>query len=238
MMARSLPSPTSSNSDYGNQRSEMKRLIYVGIVAAMCSFPTESSAQSWGFAPHFGTLGVGVDVAVSLDSHVGVRGGINIYPFDINVDASDINYSASISSPMLTAVLDLYAVGGFRISGGLLLSSDDIILTGTPIESVEIGNEIYDPSDIGTVTGTITRNTLSPYLGIGFGNPAASKIGFFLDLGVGYHGSPTIAIEIDGPIASDPIFQNELDREVQELQDDIEGYRFYPVVSLGFSIGF
>jgi len=216
----------------------MKRLICLGVVAVVGLLPGAANAQSWGIAPHIGTLGVGVDVAVSLDSHVGARGGFNFYPFDIKVTASDVEYKVSVSSPMLTALLDFYVAGGFRISGGLLFSSDDIGLSGTPTEPVEIGDGIYDPSEIGTATGIITRNTLSPYLGIGFGNAATSKIGFFFDLGVGYHGSPTIAIEVDGPIASDPIFQTELEREVQELQDDIQGYRFYPVATVGFSVGF
>jgi hypothetical protein len=216
----------------------MRKVIFLGMAMAMSSMPAVSSAQSWGIAPHVGTLGVGFDVVVSPASRIGARGGFNFFPFDINVTSSDVEYSASPSSPVITGLLDLYVAGGLRISGGVLFSSDEIELLATPTASVEIGDETFVPNEIGTLTGTITRNTLSPYLGIGFGNAATSRVGFFFDLGAGYHGSPAIAVVADGPIASDPFFRNELDKEVQEIQDDIEGYRFYPVVSVGLSIGF
>jgi hypothetical protein len=103
---------------------------------------------------------------------------------------------------------------------------------------VEIGDNIYDPEDVGTLTGVFTRNTLSPYVGIGFGNAATSRIGFFLDLGVGYHGEVGFTLEADGPIVSDPDFQDDIAREEQRIREDVKNYKYYPVLSLGFSIGF
>jgi len=105
-------------------------------------------------------------------------------------------------------------------------------------EPVEIGDNIYNPEDVGTLTGVFTRNTLSPYLGIGFGNAATSKIGFFLDLGVGYHGEVDFTLVADGPIVSDPEFQNDLEEEEQRIKEDVKDYKYYPVLSIGFSIGF
>jgi hypothetical protein len=197
-----------------------------------------SAAQKIGIAPHIGSLGVGADIAVGFHPRFSVRAGLNIFPIDINVTSGDVAYSVSVSSPQVTAMADLYLVGGFRLSGGFLVSSDDILLKATPDEPVEIGGGVYQPEEIGTLTGTFSRNTMSPYVGIGFGNPAASKIGFFLDLGVGYSGRPSFELSASGPILGDPQFQDDIAREEQRIQEDIEDYRFYPVVSLGFSIGF
>ncbi len=174
----------------------MKRPTSAAVFLALCLLPSISAAQKIGIAPHIGTLGVGADFAVGLHPRFSVRAGLNIFPVDLNVTSGNVAYSVSVSSPQVTAMADLYLAGGFRLSGGFLYSSDDIVLAATLDEAVEVGGGIYQPEDIGTLTGTFSRNTLSPYIGIGFGNPAASKIGFFLDLGAIVFQQFTVAVEL------------------------------------------
>ncbi len=60
--------------------------------------------------------------------------------------------------------------------------------------------------------------------------------GFFTDLGVAFHGSPEVDLQVRGPLAGDPDLQADLAREEQEIQDDVENVRVYPVLSLGFTL--
>ena len=63
-------------------------------------------------------------------------------------------------------------------------------------------------------------------------------MGLNLDLGVLWQGDPEVAINADGVLASDPIFQSALEAERQELDDEISDYKAWPVISLGFVVNF
>lgn len=194
-------------------------------------------AQDVGAAAHVGTLGLGADVAVSLRDNLSLRAGANFFPFDINFDESDVDYDLGLPSPQFLLLADLYPIGGFHVSGGLMISTSDFDLTADLNEPVEIGENTYTPAEIGNLTGTLATRDVSPYIGIGFGKPAASRIGFVFDLGVAFHGEPEVSATADGPVASVPGFQQDLDAEVAEIQDDVEDIIVYPVLSLGISIG-
>jgi hypothetical protein len=63
-------------------------------------------------------------------------------------------------------------------------------------------------------------------------------VGFFLDPGVAFHGNPQVtAVTANRPVASQPGFQQDFDREVQDIQDDVENVIVYPVFAIGVSIG-
>ena len=190
-----------------------------------------------GFAPHVGTLGLGVDVAVTVHRQVGLRGGINWLPFDINVEHESVDYELDWSSPHVPLLVDFYPSGQFRLSGGVLFSPSTYDVTGRLAEATDVGDNVYTPQEVGTLRGEVSTNTTSPYVGIGYGNPAAGALGFFFDLGVAFHGNPAIAVTADGTAAADPQFQADLDAEVVELEDDLESWVVYPVLSIGLSFG-
>jgi hypothetical protein len=181
-------------------------------------------------------MGFGADVAVSLTPRVGVRGGANIIPYTPEFTADDIDYQFNFPSPQFTAMVDLFLVGGLRLSGGVRVAGDDLSASGQLTQSVEIGDEMYSPSEVGTLTGAIETQTVAPYFGFGFGNVALSRVGFFADFGIALHGTPEVTLTAsEGSLASDPMFRADLDREAQSFEDDIDWYTFYPVLSLGVS---
>ena len=217
----------------------MKKIFCISIVAAVAMSPLPAHAQGAGIAFHVGTLGVGADIAAAFGSHVGLRSGFNFFPTDIDITVSNIPYQIDFASPTFTLVLDLYLVGPLRLSGGGVFSPDDIVLAGEITGPVPINGTVYSPSQIGTLTGTILTNELSPYAGIGLGNPGRSKFGFFLDLGVVFHGTPVFTLEAVGGSASTLLqFQSDLAAEAQSIRDDLSNIIVYPVVAMGFSIGF
>ncbi len=216
----------------------MKKIFCLSIVAAIAVSPSPAHAQDVGIAFHVGTLGVGADIATAFGSHVGLRSGFNFLPADIDATISDVPYQIDFASPTFTLVLDLYLVGQLRLSGGGLFSPDDIVLRGESAGTVDINGTSYPASQVGALDGTLVTNEVSPYAGIGFGNPGRGKFGFFLDLGVAFHGTPVFTLEADGPLSSDPQFQANLAAEQQSIQDDLTNIIIYPVATIGFSIGF
>ncbi len=198
------------------------------------AFPVALESQSIAVAPHVGTLGLGADVGVALSEVLGVRGGINVQPYSPEPDFSDVAFTLDLPSPSVTALLDIHPGGGaFRLSAGFVYFGTDLTLDATLDEPVEIGDSTYDPSELGTLTGSLVTNALAPYVGIGVGNASAETTGFFLDVGVAFHGTPDVELSASGPVASDPQFRAELDKETAEIRDDVRSFKVYPVVSLG-----
>ncbi len=222
----------------------MKKISYVLILAgltlipSLALIPSSAHAQA-GIAIHVGTLGVGADIATSFGPRIGLRSGFNFFPTDIDVTVSGIPYQIDFASPTFTAMLDLYLLGPLRLSGGAIYTTDDIVLAGEITGPVDISGSTYSPAQIGVITGTILTKELSPYAGIGLGNPGRSRFGFFLDLGVAFHGTPGFTLTSVGGSASTLLqFQSDLNAEAQSIQDDLANITVYPVVTIGFSIGF
>ena len=215
----------------------MRKFVGFGLVAVL-SVPAAARAQDFGVAIHGGTLGVGADVAVSVMPQANLRGGVSFMPFDLGLTASDIQYNLALASPQFTVMLDIMAISGLRFSGGLVYTSQNIEAVGDFVGQVDIGGTMYGSSEIGRLTGTVITRDLSPYLGLGWGNVARSRIGFFMDMGVAFQGAPAVALSADGSMASQPLFQSSLDAERQAIEDDLSFFTVYPVVSLGFSVGF
>lgn len=212
------------------------------VTAAQAAAQDGPERIGLGIAPHGGSLGLGVDVAYSLHPRVNVRGGANILPFEPEFTISDTRWALTFQSPQFHTALDLFLVSQFRITGGLRYASGDIEAVGVFTGQVEVGGRTYDGSDVGNLEGAIITNELAPWVGIGWGNVARSRIGFFLDLGVAFTGSPEVTLTADGPITTDPLvgaqFNSDLAAETQQFEDDISEAQYYPVVQLGLSFGF
>ncbi len=217
----------------------MKKLSCVLLLAGLVLIPSRVHAQA-GIAIHVGTLGVGADIATSFGSRIGLRSGFNFFPTDVDRTVSGIPYQIDFASPTFTAMLDLYLGGAFRVSGGAIYTTDDIILAGEITAPIIINTTSYTPAQVGTLTGTIVTNELSPYAGIGLGNPARSKFGFFLDLGVAFHGTPAFTLTaVGGSASGTQPFESDVDAEELSIQNDLSRYfKVYPVATIGFSIGF
>jgi len=189
------------------------------------------------------TLGFGGDVIVKATDNLNARLGVQGFTYDVNKTESGIEYDADIKllSGLVTA--DWFPFGGcFHLSAGALVNGNKVDATGKAQggTTFNIGGTIYTAAQTGALNANIDFNTLAPYVGIGWGNPVKKDSGWsmFFDLGVAFQGSPDVELTATGPIASDPTFQANLARERAELEDDIDEYKYYPVVSIGVSYNF
>lgn len=79
---------------------------------------------------------------------------------------------------------------------------------------------------------------MAPFIGFGLGTIASPGFGIFLDAGVAFTGDPEVTAEVSGPLADQPGVQAEVEKERQEINDDIPGYaQYWPFVQIGFNIG-
>ena len=101
--------------------------------------------------------------------------------------------------------------------------------------TIEIGGQTYTQAEAGTLNGAVDFKSTAPYLGIGWGNAANSRIGLAIDLGIAFQGSPQVDLGATGQLANTQEFIDELNREQDELQDSLDGFKYYPVIAIGLS---
>ncbi len=106
--------------------------------------------------------------------------------------------------------------------------------------SYQIGDTTYNAGEVGTLKGKIDFNDIAPYLGLGWDTSFGKDkgFGFLFELGAIYQGSPDVDLSADGLLANDQTFQNNLAKEEENMQSDVDDYKFYPVVSLGLNYRF
>ena len=106
--------------------------------------------------------------------------------------------------------------------------------------SYDIGDTTYTASEVGTLTGNVEFNSFAPYVGIDFGNSVtkSKEFGFMFDLGIAYQGSPDVSLSATGTLSNNATFKEELRKEEKALQDDLDNFTIYPVISLGVTYQF
>lgn len=224
----------------------MKIVEHIRHVSAICAalicWPVDASPQDLSISPIFGTLGPGIEGSFKLSSSLVLRGSWNYADFGGDEDIDGVEYDADVLLHSFGLNGDLHPfANGFRLSAGLRYNLNEADIQAMPRESVTIGNTTYTPAEIGRLDGGVEFNDLAPYLGIGFDNAlfGSSAVSFKADLGLLYQGDPDVQLSASsGTLAADPGFQDDLERERQDIEDDLEILGFYPVLALGLSIRF
>ena len=103
----------------------------------------------------------------------------------------------------------------------------------TSEETVEIGDDEYDWDQIGTLSGCIEIDQVAPYIGIGWGNPLTHnrRWGFTCDFGVAFINSPDVSLSATGQGAG---LAEDLAKERNEIEDDMDSFKLYPVIAVSF----
>lgn len=209
--------------------------VLMAIVAALLLTGLAGAAlDDWAIGAKAGTLGIGGELTTNLAPDVHLRAGVQGLGFDFESEFDDIDYDVDVDllNPML--VLDWYPFSGmFRVSAGVVFNNSDITLDATSSQPIEIGGSTYDPADLGSIRGESDFDAIAPYIGIGFGNPFSSdgRWGFRTDAGIAFIGSPNVKLRATGPFANDPALLADLALEEEEIEDDLDVVRLYPVLS-------
>lgn len=208
----------------------MSRYVAVAIGLAMLALaPGRASAADVGISAHGGTLGAGLDLAYGFNRYWTGRVGFNSLTLEEDFTEENIEYSADLELESVHALADWHVFGGgFRLTGGAIVNNN--VFDGSA--DIEAGDEIGDSpaTGSGSLALDVEYDEVAPYLGIGWGNRARgwSSVSFSVDAGLMLQGSPDVDVTQSGSTGAD---QDDLDKEEREIEDELENFEIYPVLS-------
>lgn len=190
-----------------------------------------------------GTLGLGAELTIGIiEEALNLRAGGNYLHLRFSGKIKDVDYGVDLNMASVPVLLDYHPFfNNFRITGGVMYNHNRPSLDANLNKAQKIGDHEYTPEEIGTLTGRVAFNRFAPYAGIGFGNAVggpATSWNFVFDLGILFQGIPGISLTADGTKSGDPIFQADLAKEEDNVQDEANKFRFYPVLAIGVSYQF
>lgn len=225
--------------------------LVAALVAAAVAAPAAADETGIGVTAKAGVLtGVGLDLSVPLSESFNVRAGVSKYDYDKTVTESGIDYQGDLRLKTAGLFADWYPfAGSFRLSLGLVKNGTKFTLNGKPSpgQTVTIGNQTYNASELGSVDGSVTFDkSAAPFVGFGWGNPSArGRFGFIVEVGAIRGKAPTASLTATCSAtlqAADPArctqLQNDAATEQAELQVALDDYKWYPAISAGLSFRF
>ena len=225
------------------------RYLKQALFASLVSFGFASSALAdtgdVAIGAKASTLGFGGEVTVGLTSSFNARAGYNGYNYNGSTSQNQITYDYKLSLGSFPVMLDWYPFenSGFRLSPGVIFNNNKVTATGssTVPGSYTIGGTTYTTDKIGSLTGGVDFDKTVPYAGLGWGNAVRKNSGlsFSFDLGVMFQGTPKVALAATNPTTqSIPAFQTNLNKEIADLKDKTDKFKYYPVVSIAIAYAF
>lgn len=216
-------------------------LAVTALLVSGISQASEGEGVGLGVGAKVGTTGLGVELTKSFTDTINGRLGLNSYSYSRGETVSDIDYDADLDLQSAAAFLDWYPGGGdFRVSLGFFANSNEINMTGQPTAGEYVINGVtYTELEVGSLKGNVGFAN-GAYFGIGWGNAVKGKgLGFSVDLGVLSQGSPDVVLSATGgTLSNDPTLQDHLQAEAQSAEDDLDEFKYYPVIAVGVTYAF
>lgn len=189
-----------------------------------------------------GTLGVQGDLTVPFSKYVAGRVSLGYLAYTYSVNVDHVDYDFDINMPSAALLLDWHpAGGGFRVSGGVIMNPHDFSAKAStePGRLYKIGDHYYPGSTLGNLEADADFNKAAPYLGIGY-NGAFTQDGnwfFTFDLGVMYWGEADVDLKASNPFIDD-VFREDIQKEENRIEDEIQPLQFWPVAAIGVAYRF
>jgi hypothetical protein len=215
-------------------------LLAIGMSAPVAAF---AGTGDLALGVKGGTAGIGGEVTIGVIDNLNFRTGYNFFNYDGNTTESDIDYDYELKLRSIPLLVDLHPFGGgFRVTSGIFLNHNEVTSTATAQGSYDIGGKTYSAAEIGSLDGKVDFRTTAPYLGIGWGNAVddGNPLSFSLDIGVMFQGTPKVSItpkDVQAGVDT-ALLQDNIDREIADVKDDIDNLKYYPIISLGVAYKF
>ena len=210
-----------------------------------------------------GTTGGVVEAQWKVNDFIGLRGGLNYLSYGVDDEEYDgVTYDADLDINTFGAFADLRPFrNSFLITGGFYSGTQELTGVGVLMENTTIGDITYTPAQVGALGLDADLGETSPFLGLGFDTTfqGNGRVGFKLIAGAMFSGSPSLNLNVTGqdicafddPDAearcrADPtieaeaqaLFDSELEKERQNVQDDLDDYEIFPVLQAGLTFRF
>ena len=220
----------------------MNKLILLGALSlsAPLNALAASSSASADIDVHASTLGLGVGIATSLSDSVAGRVSFSQYSKTSQTTSDNINYDTNLKLSNIAALADWHAFDGFfHLSAGMVYNNNELEMIATPVgTNYTINGKTYSTGQVGSLSTLVTFNKIAPYLGVGWSG-RAKKTGFSFksDIGILFQGSPKSSLTATGA-AADPALAADVAAAQIKLDNELESYKYYPVISVGLAYAF
>lgn len=226
----------------------MKKTILGLTICTVIYLPSvQASGLDVAVATKAGSLGAGLELLVPVSQKFKIRAGLNKFDYALTQVIDEIEYSGDLALSSFALNSDWHPFsGGFRLSGGLVVNNNEIRGTATPDADIDftIGDSNYSSKDI-QADATINFNDVAPFIGLGYDRVARNKkgLGFTAELGLLFQGSPKIDLRVTGTdvvngIIDQTTLQDDIDKEMVLIKDDVSSYKLFPVIALGLTYQF
>lgn len=183
-----------------------------------------NTSHAAGLGVRAGTTGLGADFGWGILPTLGGRVGVSGMSFKTDFETTDFNYDADANLANVNAFLDWSPLGPFRITAGVIANNNKVDLVGRPRTGT------LPPGS--SLTGTVKPEySVAPYLGIGYGNVWTRGVNFYFDLGIMFQGTPQVDLTCTPSSAC-------TQAEEQRVQDELNKFKYFPVLNIGITIGF
>ena len=232
------------------------RVLCGGLLAIAC-FGQSEDLPRFGLGVKLSTLGAGIEAATAVTRRSNVRGGFNAFSYGTDFTKDGANYSGELRLRSAQVVYDQYLVGGLHVSPGVLFYNGNRGIATVSVpggQSFSLGGTTYYSSAANPVTGNGTLNlgTVSPMVLIGVGNllPRSNRhFAVNFEAGVIFQRPPSATLSLAGttcdatgavcaPIASNPLIQSSIQSEQTKINNDVNFFKYYPIISFGFGYKF
>lgn len=211
------------------------------VMAAVVLVCAEARAEGLALGGRLGTLGLGGDLTLRIHERVNLRGSVNWLKFNADGKVDDIDFDYGLDLSSYGGLVDYHPfANAFRLSGGIFFGSSRTTLKAKPSKPQKIGDHTYTPEQIGTLDGKVEFDrSPAPYIGIGYGNAVgeSQRLSFIFDLGVVFQSYKT-TLEADGMASHVPQFQEDVEKLRQDVEDTVDKFKIYPVLSFGLAYQF
>jgi hypothetical protein len=209
--------------------------VLLSITAAAAETDSDTSGET-AFGIRASTQGAGIEVSRKLGKSTALRVGLNYTNIDFTSNQAGIEYQADFEFKSANLFLDYYPRNGpFRLTGGLVIDQNKASVTALPGLSYTIGDITFTEAEVGTLEGSVSFSDVTPYVGIGIGNPfRGGKWTFTLEAGAYLINPQAVLTSTGGTLSNDPALLAEIEREVTDLNNDMDSLPVWPVI--GFTL--
>ena len=225
----------------------MKTMIKNAISVAALSALTATAIAADQSGDHavgasLNTFGGGFFYTYKINDSLNVRATINGFDDDEqDIELSNIDYEGDLDTQSLGAMVDWYPIQRgwakhFFLSAGVLYYDFEYsgVAEATIGSSLSVGGNRLPISQLNNLSVDIEADATTPYLGIGWGNKIQKDrgISFVAELGIFSADDPDVMVfgsSVDGSLT-----QADLDREADDIADDLEGIGVFGSVGLSY----
>lgn len=213
---------------------------YLALVACTAVFGLADSLPTNNVYLGIGTTGPVVGYRYIVNDNLALRADLAGFSISKDFDSDDVKYDANIKMMNAGVYADYFPFdNGFYISGGALFGKNKINLTAKPnaLHTIEMNGKSYLFGKNDFIETSLTTPNVRPYLGIGYAKTKSKGFGFSTNFGVAY-GKFKVDAKASDSLNAMPGFKEDFDREVQDIRNDFNKVKVYPVVNIGVSYSF